>query len=57
MTSPNPSQTSAPLSFQGGESSLSFGEGWGEVIIDVSHLANGMYFLKVGNKAARFVKE
>ena len=29
----------------------------GEVIIDVSGLANGMYFLKVGNKTARFVKE
>ena len=29
----------------------------GEVIIDISHLANGMYYLKVGNKTARFVKE
>ena len=26
-------------------------------IIDISHLANGMYYLKVGNKTARFVKE
>ena len=29
----------------------------GEVIIDVSHLAKGMYFLKVGNQVLRFVKE
>ena len=28
-----------------------------QLIIDISHLANGMYFLKVGNKTARFVKE
>ena len=34
-------------------------EGLGEatIIIDISHLANGMYFLKVGNMTARFVKE
>ena len=25
--------------------------------IDISHLANGIYFLKIGNKTARFVKE
>ena len=29
----------------------------GEVIIDVSHLANGMYFLKVGNQVVKFIKE
>ena len=29
----------------------------GEFSIDISHLANGMYFLKIGNKTARFVKE
>ena len=28
-----------------------------QLIIDVSHLANGMYYLKVGNKTVRFVKE
>ena len=28
-----------------------------EISIDVSHLASGMYFLKVGNKVVRFVKE
>jgi len=27
------------------------------VIVDISHLANGMYFLKVGDKVVRFVKE
>jgi len=29
----------------------------GEVIIDVSHLTNGMYFLKVGNQVVKFIKE
>jgi len=47
-TSPNPSKR--------GESSLSFGEGRGEVKINVSHLANGMYFLKIDNKVIKFVK-
>ena len=28
-----------------------------ETVIDVSHLASGMYFLKVDNKVVRFVKE
>jgi hypothetical protein len=28
-----------------------------EIVIDVSHLASGMYFLKVDNKVVRFVKE
>jgi len=28
-----------------------------ETTIDVSHLTNGMYFLKVGNKMAKFVRE
>ena len=28
-----------------------------ETTIDISHLANGMYFLKFGNKTVRFVKE
>jgi hypothetical protein len=28
-----------------------------EIVIDVSHLANGMYFLKVDGKVVRFVKE
>jgi len=29
----------------------------GEAIIDVSHLANGMYFLKINNKTVKFIKE
>jgi len=29
----------------------------GEVVIDVSGLANGMYFLKIDNKVVKFVKE
>ena len=28
-----------------------------EMTIDISHLAAGMYFLKIGNKFAKFVKE
>jgi len=28
-----------------------------EIEIDVSHLANGMYFLKIGNKVVKFIKE
>ena len=27
-----------------------------EIVIDVSHLANGMYYLRVGNKVVKFVK-
>jgi hypothetical protein len=49
-TSPNPSK--------GGESAPSLLErAGGEVAIDVSHLPNGMYFLKVGNRVVKFVKE
>jgi len=28
-----------------------------EIIIDVSHLTNGMYFLKVEGKVIKFIKE
>jgi len=28
-----------------------------EIVIDISHLANGMYFLKVGNRSGKFMKE
>ena len=28
-----------------------------QLIIDISHLANGIYFLKIGNNTVRFVKE
>ena len=49
-TSPNPSK--------GGELASSLLErAGGEVVIDIPHLPNGMYFLKIGNKTARFVKE
>ena len=27
-----------------------------QFVIDVSHLANGMYYLRVGNKVVKFVK-
>jgi hypothetical protein len=33
------------------------GGGGGSIVIDVSHLANGMYFLKVDNKVIKFIKE
>ena len=33
------------------------GSGMSKITIDVSHLANGMYFLKVDNKVVKFVKE
>ena len=52
FTTPNPSK--------GGESSTSAqfpSFGGAGVVIDVSHLAAGMYFLKVDNKVVRFVKE
>ena len=45
---------------KGGESSTSAqfpSFGGAGVVIDVSHLANGMYFLKVDNRVVRFVKE
>jgi hypothetical protein len=31
-------------------------EGLGELVIDVSHLANGMYFLKINNKIFKIIK-
>ena len=45
---------------KGGESSTSAqfpSFGGAGVVIDVSHLASGMYFLKVDNKVVKFVKE
>ena len=33
------------------------GRGMSEITIDISHLPAGMYFLKIGNRTARFVKE
>jgi len=48
-TSPNPSK--------GGEVPSLSERAEGEVIIDVSALASGMYFLKIDNKVIKFVKE
>ena len=42
---------------EGGKLPSFGGVGGGSIVIDVSHLSNGMYFLKVGNKTVRFVKE
>ena len=33
------------------------GRGMSEITIDVSHLANGMYFLKIENQVVKFVKQ
>jgi hypothetical protein len=42
---------------EGGKLPSFGGAGGGEIVIDISHLAKGMYFLKVGNTVVRFVKE
>jgi hypothetical protein len=42
---------------EGGKLPSFGGAGGGEIVIDISHLAKGMYFLKIGNKVLRFVKE
>jgi len=47
-TSPQPSPKER-------ENSPSFGGGWGEV--DISHLATGMYFLKVDGKVFKVIKQ
>jgi len=33
------------------------GVGGGSITINISHLSNGLYFLKIGNKTVKFVKE
>jgi len=38
----------SPAPSKGGEHSPSFGGGWGEV--DISHLSNGIYFIKINNR-------
>ena len=48
--------------FKGGMSSAANspfegGRGMSEITIDVSHLANGLYFLKIDGKTVKFVKE
>ena len=46
----------APLSPpEGGKYSPSFGGGWGEV--DISHLSNGLYFLKIDGKIFKIIKQ
>jgi len=51
-------QGTAPLSPpEGGKQLPSFGGAGGGLIIDVSALASGMYFLKIDNKVIKFVKE
>jgi len=48
----------APLSPpEGGKLLPSFGGAGGGLIIDVSHLSAGMYFLKVDGKVVKFIKE
>ena len=43
---------------KGGELAPSLSErAGGEVVIDISHLSSGMYFLKIGNNVVKFVKE
>ena len=32
-------------------------DGLGEVVIDISHLPDGVYFLKIGNEMVRVVKQ
>jgi len=48
---------SAPFNSPKGGKLPSFGGAGGGLTIDVSHLAKGMYFLKIGNQVVRFVKE
>ena len=42
---------------KGGISPFEGGRGMSEIVIDISHLANGMYFLKIDNKVMKFVKQ
>jgi hypothetical protein len=57
-----PSSNTAKSPFEGGrgmsEKAPSLLErAGGEVIIDISHLAKGLYFLKIDNKVVKFIKE
>ena len=59
-TSPNPSKRgehTTPNFVEGEKAPSPLERAGGEVIIDISHLSNGMYFLKVGNQVVKFVKE
>ena len=59
FTTPNPTRVTTPSPSKGGESSTSAqlsSFGGAGVVIDVSHLASGMYFLKVDNKVVKIIK-
>ena len=59
-TSPNPSKRgehTTPIFFEGEKAPSPLERAGGEVVIDISHLPAGMYFLKVGNQVVKFVKE
>jgi len=47
----------APLNPPKGGKLPSFGGVGGGITIDISHLANGLYFLKIGKKTVKIVKE
>jgi len=55
----------APLNQPEGGKQLPYGQklpsfgggGGGSIVIDISHLGNGIYFLKMGNTVVKFIKE
>jgi hypothetical protein len=61
FTSPNPSKGGEQATNRAGIKlhtvSSPPSEGLGEVVIDISHLAKGMYFLKVDNRMYKVVKQ
>jgi hypothetical protein len=61
FTSPNPSKGGEQAANEAGINlhtvSSPPSEKLGEVIIDISHLANGMYFLKIDGKVYKVMKE
>ena len=60
FTTPNPTRVTTPNPSEGGESPTSAqfpSFGGAGVVIDVSHLPAGMYFLKINNKVVKFLKE
>ena len=58
---PQPSKNTPPNLPKGEEQFPSFGGvrggAVGEVVIDISHLANGLYFLKIDNKTIKVIKQ
>jgi hypothetical protein len=62
QTSPNPSKGGEQSPFEGGrgmseKAPSPLERAGGEVIIDISHLAKGLYFLKINNQVIKFIKE